>query len=588
MQQPFPVDPRGAAHAARPVTSPLAGGESAVLVVDDDPDLAEELALGLRSPGLAVETVGSAAAARQLLARRPDILVVVTDVRMPGQDGLNFARDLLAETPAECARKLIVMTGHATLEDAVAAVRTGAFDFLRKPFGLDAMAEVVGRALAAARAERSQASDAAEVTQRLAEVEAERSALKVRDPATGLANAQSLAQHLDQLPRGQASVLLLGLEALPRIASVAGSNLAEGLAVQAAERLRAVLGEGVLLARAGPASFAAVLTDATATQQEAVARAMLEALRRPLLAAGDAFAADPRLGLVAGAAAGATPLLVAAHVALDAARQAGRGLVHFVPEMHAAAARRLRIAHDLPQALAAGELRLCYQPIVAVRDRTVLGMEALLRWRHAGLGDISPAEFVPVAEEGPAIHDLWRWVLQEAAGQSAAWRARPGKVPYISVNVSGRQLEAGDLPGTIEAALRRAGLPPEAIVAEITEGVAAGPGAAEPLEQLRRAGVRVALDDFGAAYSSLTALRTLPLDIVKLDRGLLPAGREASGARFFRDLARMLSGLDLWVVAEGVETEAQLALVAEAGCGAVQGYLTGRPAAPGDIMVGQP
>jgi EAL domain-containing protein (putative c-di-GMP-specific phosphodiesterase class I)/PleD family two-component response regulator len=550
-----------------------------VLVVDDETELAEELAHGLAEAGLPTRIAGSAREAMQLLAEAPDIAVIVTDVRMPGGDGFSLASRLLSEAQPATARRVVIMTGQSTLDDASAALRAGAFDYLRKPFPLDDLVAIVARAAEAAAAERKGHRDAQLTRARLMKAEAETARMRRRDPLTGLPNVGALQDAIAGLGDMQAALLMVRIDGLHVVTDAGWRGLHDRLLADAAERFAAVAGRDRLYALHDAAHFAVLLDGASASEAEAVGRALLAATAAPMRAGDQALALTASVGLATRAGAGTAPLDVCAQVATAEAGRQGTGrLVVYSAQMHSDAARRLRVAQDLPAAAAAGHLSLMYQPLMTPDLSTLLGFEALMRWTHPVLGPIGPGEFIPAAEESGAILEIGAWALETAAEQAARWRVTMPQAPYVSVNLSGRQLHEADVPALVTGALGAADLPPSALVIEVTESVAAGPGAPGILAALRARGVRVALDDFGSGYTSLSTLRSMPADIVKFDRSLLPAeATDARGGTFFMRLVHAVQGLGLDIVSEGIETADHLALAAEAGVYAVQGFGVSRP-----------
>jgi EAL domain-containing protein (putative c-di-GMP-specific phosphodiesterase class I) len=276
-------------------------------------------------------------------------------------------------------------------------------------------------------------------------------------------------------------------------------------------------------------------------------------------------------------------LIADADLALQAARTGGRNRVEvFDPGMRAAAQAARELEQELRGALAAGEFRLVYQPVIDLADRRVTGFEALLRWNSPRLGPVGPDRFVPVAEAAGLIDEIGAWVLREACATAAAWReAHPGAGELtMAVNVSAGQLASPDLVGSITSALDESGLPAGALVVEVTETALVGDPehAAACLASLRALGVRLALDDFGTGYSSLAHLRLFTVDVLKIDRSFvstMPEGEPMPAiVRGTIDLGRTL-GLE--VLAEGVEHEHQARLLAEGHCDSAQGYLFARP-----------
>ena len=236
------------------------------------------------------------------------------------------------------------------------------------------------------------------------------------------------------------------------------------------------------------------------------------------------------------------------------------------------------------------ELRVEYQPIVALDDERIVGAEALVRWAHPTRGLTSPAHFIPLAEATGLVVPLGRWVLRTACRQAAEWQratdsmdgASGSAAPYVSVNLSGRQLEDASLVDEVAAALADAGLEPERLLLEITESVLMqrADAALRTLHALRALGVRLAIDDFGTGYSSLAYLRRFPVDVLKIDKAFIDGvARDASDAALARGIVGLASTLGLHCVAEGIEQAAQATRLREAGCGYGQGFLFARPLA---------
>ena len=227
-----------------------------------------------------------------------------------------------------------------------------------------------------------------------------------------------------------------------------------------------------------------------------------------------------------------------------------------------------------------GELVLHYQPVKAIASGAVVAMEALVRWQHPTLGIVAPAEFIPLAEETGLIGEIGRWVLQEACTQCAAWRAEGYENVDVSVNVSGRQLEDAQFADSVEAVLEATGLAASALSMEITESVIVTEGSIghEALADLQRLGVRIAIDDFGIGYSSLSYLARLPVHALKVDRTFIAGLGTAQDGSIVTAMVDLAHKLGLEVVAEGVETEIELEQLRQADCDEAQGFLLGRPA----------
>jgi diguanylate cyclase (GGDEF)-like protein/PAS domain S-box-containing protein len=422
--------------------------------------------------------------------------------------------------------------------------------------------------------------------------EAELAHQAFHDGLTGLANRALFTDRVEQALRrnsrdgAQAAVLFLDLDAFKAVNDSLGHAVGDDLLRAVARRLEASVRAGDTVARLGGDEFAVLVEQATGVMAEAefVADRILAALQRPVTLGGQALVANASVGIaVSDPAATSASLLRDADVAMYKAKAAGKGRrVLYQPDMRLAAVQRLELEGDLSSALRRGELRLVYQPVVALADERVTGFEALLRWEHPRLGDVPPDRFVPVAEETGAIVPIGRWILAEACHTAARWQAEyPGDEPLtMSVNVSGRQLVEPLLVDDVTAALRASGLDPRSLVLEVTETalVTDVVGAAARLQALRGLGVSIAIDDFGTGYSSLNYLRQFPVDILKIDRsfisGITDRDEIPAIVRGLLDLGRTL---DLAMVAEGVELDVQRDLLRAEDCRLAQGFLFARP-----------
>jgi EAL domain-containing protein (putative c-di-GMP-specific phosphodiesterase class I) len=315
----------------------------------------------------------------------------------------------------------------------------------------------------------------------------------------------------------------------------------------------------------------------------ALAVRILSALLEPLRLAEVELRPAGSIGIAIGQGSSSS-LLREADVAMYEAKRAGRGRhASFEPSMQEAASQRLAGIADLREALGRDQFHLLYQPIVDLRTRELRATEALVRWNHPTRGLVSPAEFIPLAEQTGLIVGIGAWVLRTACRQAAHWQsARPDANRSMTVNLSTRQLLEPDLVDQVRAALTESGLPPEMLVLEITESaVMADAGAASArLEDLRRLGVRLAIDDFGTGHSSLAYLRELPVHDLKIAREFV-AEMETSphDLALARGILALGHSLGLRVIAEGIETEGQDALLRGMGCDLGQGFLYARPLA---------
>jgi EAL domain-containing protein (putative c-di-GMP-specific phosphodiesterase class I) len=276
-------------------------------------------------------------------------------------------------------------------------------------------------------------------------------------------------------------------------------------------------------------------------------------------------------------------VLRSADIAMYRAKNTGRGRYEmFDRAMHAEALTRLQIESDLRHAFERDEFFLHFQPIVSIQGGDIVGAEALIRWRHFERGIVSPATFVPVAEDTGLVVPLGRWVLREACRQAKEWdaRGRGGKGFGISVNLSVREFAQPDLVRAVASILEETGLAPSSLKIEITESAIIGQKhpAIETVEQLRKLGVAIHLDDFGTGYSALSYLHRLPLDAVKVDRAFTSAiDLEERPLHVVKAIVSLAHAIGLEVVAEGVTNEKQLQLLRDMGCDLAQGFYFSRP-----------
>jgi predicted signal transduction protein with EAL and GGDEF domain len=360
---------------------------------------------------------------------------------------------------------------------------------------------------------------------------------------------------------------------------------------QVAARLRASARETDLVARLGGDEFAIVQCGAPQpAASTALARRLIEALSQPF----DLDGHQAHIGTSVGVAVApfdadeAEALIKAADLALYRAKAAGRGVLrYFEPEMDALMQRRRQLESDLRGAIERGEFELAYQAQMAADAATadhpaVVGVEALIRWNHPQRGRVSPADFIPLAEETGLIVPIGVWVLQEACRTAAQWPAHV----RLSVNVSPVQVKSRTLLRDVLDALQSAGLLPQRLELEITEAVLLDDTerALSLLHALRERGIRIAMDDFGTGYSSLSYLRRFPFDRIKIDRSFVQdAALRADGLAIVSAICSLARSLGMTTTAEGVETTEQFEAARAAGCGEVQGYLFNRPGPPADI-----
>ena len=418
------------------------------------------------------------------------------------------------------------------------------------------------------------------------ESEARVETLANSDALTGLPNRTLLrdrvAQAIAQAQRDERLVALLfvDLDRFKFVNDSWGHAFGDALLIEVARRLSRAVRTGDTVARLGGDEFAVLLPSIKRPHAAArVAQKVLDALAAPVRLEGRAVPLTGSAGISVFPADGDSleALLQNADAAMYRAKDRGRGGFQFYQaDMGRQARERVEMESALHEALPRGELVLHYQPQVALADGRVCGFEALMRWTRPGQGPVSPARFIPVAEESGLIVPLGKWALVEACRQAAAWR-RDGRGHFrIAVNLSARQFWQDRVASAVRAALERTGADPTCLEVEITESVVLRDvdQVTRSLRQLRDLGVTVAIDDFGTGYSSLAYLRSLPIDKVKIDKAFLRGTPEDPDARaFVAEIIRLAHVLQLEVVAEGVEHAGQAAFLREAGCERIQGFL---------------
>jgi len=404
------------------------------------------------------------------------------------------------------------------------------------------------------------------------------------DVLTRLPNRAAFSEQLAETVERQAgagqtfAVLCLDLERFKEINDVFGHVVGDALLQEVSRRMQSVA-EGAFLARLGGDEFTMIAADGPHPAAAAMlADRLLAAMAQDVEIKGHRL----RIGVSVGVAifpadgADATGLLANADAALYRAKGDGRGAIRFFEaEMDTRLRERRVLQQELQSAIENGEIFLNYQPQARIGGE-IVGFEALLRWQSPARGFIPPSTFIPLAEDSGLIIQIGEWILHEACREAASW-PRPLQ---IAVNLSPVQFRHGDLPALVHSVLLKTGLSPSRLELEITEGVLIDDfsRAVSILRRLKSLGVRIAMDDFGTGYSSLSYLQSFPFDKIKIDRAFIAnLDRSPQSAAIVRAVIGLGRGLALPVVAEGVETEAQLAFLLQEACNEVQGYLIGRP-----------
>jgi diguanylate cyclase (GGDEF)-like protein len=412
------------------------------------------------------------------------------------------------------------------------------------------------------------------------------------DPLTDLPNRALFLERLERLlerarhdPRQRFAVLLMDLDRFKTITDSLGHLAGDRLLVAVARRLEACLRPGEMLVRFGGDEFTLLLEDVRdGGQATRLAERIHAALQAPFVVDGNEVVLSASIGLVLGGAGHERPeaLLRDADTAMYRAKALGRGRHQLFDEaMHREAVDVLNLEMEMRRGLARGEFLLYYQPIVSIPTGQVRAVEALLRWQHPERGLLLPEQFVPLAEENGLILPLGSWVLRESCRQLGAWDADGAGRPLgLTVNLSPRQLGKRDFLDEVSRTVEEAGLESRRLTLEITESVIMDDAvmAAGLLTRVRDRQMEVSIDDFGKGHSSLAQLHRMPFNILKIDRSFVSAmGLRAGNREIVRTIVELGHNLDMRVVAEGVETPEQLAVLRAMGCDDAQGYLFSPP-----------
>jgi diguanylate cyclase (GGDEF)-like protein len=487
-----------------------------------------------------------------------------------GQD--QFTRDALAGQAGLCSGLVVPM---------VAARRATALElFSRTPRRHDAETVESLRAITL------------QITQYEERKEAERSLryMASHDALTGLSNRNTLqrdmARAIKRSIRHQKrfAVMFVDLDRFKRINDTLGHGVGDALIKACGERLTAVLREDDAVARFGGDEFVLIAENLSKpTDAAIVAEKVLACCAEPFVIGGHELHVSASIGVAVYPEDGADgeALLKNADTAMYRAKDKGRGAYQFyTAQMNAQGTERLMLESGLRRAIERGELELHYQPKMNLHTQRIAGVEALMRWRHPVLGLVSPAQFIPIAEETGLIVEMGKWALHTACTDARDWQQRGLPAVQMSVNLSPRQLSSPTLLDDIDEVLNRSGLNPELLELEITEGAMMNnpDQAAALLRDIRAKGVGLAIDDFGTGYSSLSYLKRFPLTTVKIDRSFVNDLSQDRDAEALSDgIVTLAHGLRMKVVAEGVETAEQLAYLRAHGCDEIQGFWLCKP-----------
>ncbi|MCG5547951.1 EAL domain-containing protein [Halorhodospira halochloris] len=420
--------------------------------------------------------------------------------------------------------------------------------------------------------------------------------LAQHDLITGLLNRSTMTVKIDEAigaRRGDgksAALLFINLDRFRFINDAFGYHTGDILLHKAAQRLRSLLGPGMELSRHGADEFLVLINEVSGREEgAALATQIIDSFSLPLRYMDLEHTVSPSIGVAIYPqdATDSAALINNAEIAMQAAKRGGRSrFCNFTVEMQSVVQHRLALEANLRGALERGEIELWYQPQLDIKDMRLVGVEALMRWCHPERGWVSPGEFIPIAEESGLIVELGDWAIAEACAQAAQWHSEGLLAGPVAVNVSAAQLIRGGMAEKVDSILARSNISAPMLQLEMTESMFLHESGSlsETLESFNRRGLRLAVDDFGTGYSNLGYLKRLPLAKLKIDKSfVLSLPDDVEDAVITRTIVSMAVGLNLRVIAEGVETREQLAYLQQIGCHEGQGFLFGRPQPPDEL-----
>ncbi|HEY9707952.1 MAG TPA: EAL domain-containing protein [Oculatellaceae cyanobacterium] len=548
-----------------------------ILVIEDEQAIRLNLLKLLTAEGFQIFSADNGITGVQLAqAEQPDL--IICDIMMPDLDGYGVLK-ALRQSPITATIPFIFLSAKAERSDWRQGMNLGADDYLTKPFTRAELLEAIATRL----------QKRVSLTQRhsleLNQAEAQLNHLLRYNPLTNLPNRLFLQEWFTQLltrPDAQEPkipILSIGFEQLDQIHTTLGPASGDLLIQSIAERLQRHVGVQDIVAHLGAAQFVILLTTVSHRQEVAqIATTLLDAFSSPFLIDVHEIVLTAKIGIAFYRRDGLDldTLIKNASAARDDSKKPGKNPYQFyMASIGAKSQEALLLELELRKALERNEFQVYYQPKVNLKTGKIEGAEALVRWVHPERGFVSPGEFIPLAEKTGFIVPLGEWILKTACCQAQLWQTAGFPSIRIAVNLSGHQLNQPNLRRSVVGILKETGLDPSYLELELTEStVLQNPEAAlTTLTELKSLGIQISIDDFGTGYSSLSYLRQFPFDILKIDRSFVcHLTKDDKNVAITTAILQMAQSLNLKVVAEGVETEAELAFFQGHECDEIQGY----------------
>ena len=563
-----------------------------VLIIDDEEQI-RHLLIDVLGDSYQCSDAGSAEEALAALADDTFDLVI-SDIDMGGMSGLELVPHVHSLSPDTV---VVMISGNQDIEFAIKALRVGAFDYISKPIDLRHVEASVERALDHANLLKGKRRDKEQIESLLRERTEQRDRLASYDTVTQLPNRALFEDRVKQAvaiaraTNQSLGVLFISLDQFKKVNDSLGHGPGDTLLREFAERLKSCISTSDTVARFGNDEFALLRTgiDGTNDVIETIG-SLFQVLKFPFDLPGHELFATASVGVSLFPLDGEDchTLLKNAGAALyKAKRSGGANYQFFTADLHELAARRLELESDLRRAIQNEEFLVHYEPRVSVDSLAITGVEALVRWQHPQLGLILPSEFIPLAEDTGLIVPIGEWVLREACLQGRRWRDQGFAPVHIAVNISARQFHDQDLAQMVIGILEETGLPPNYLELELTESsiMQDAEFAAGMLSRLKSKGINISIDDFGTGFSSLASLKRLPIDALKIDQSFVrEVTSDPDDSALVNAIITLAHNLRLKVIAEGVETEAQLRFLQLLRCDEIQGYFFSKPV-PADTLV---